>query len=148
MGTADRISALQGSVLAVATRLYGYPNGDRLLCDGFYRRRFSEGGWRESQSRDRAAQPCGGREQHHHLPIPHQAAQWTSIPYHSPQNKAKMLNALQPPKDLYRTLRETLFVRFVLAVLTPFTFLLGTLLRSHYRKVNGDRTPGLTRYRQ
>ncbi|KAL4101816.1 hypothetical protein PRIC1_005564 [Phytophthora ramorum] len=84
----------------------------------------------------------------HHLPIPHQAAQWTSIPYHSPQNKAKMLNALQPPKDLYRTLRETLFVRFVLAVLTPFTFLLGTLLRSHYRKVNGDRTPGLTRYRQ
>ncbi|KAH7464831.1 uncharacterized protein KRP23_12569 [Phytophthora ramorum] len=71
-----------------------------------------------------------------------------SIPYHSPQNKAKMLNALQPPKDLYRTLRETLFVRFVLAVLTPFTFLLGTLLRSHYRKVNGDRTPGLTRYRQ
>uniref|UniRef100_H3GX91 FZ domain-containing protein n=1 Tax=Phytophthora ramorum TaxID=164328 RepID=H3GX91_PHYRM len=45
-----------------------------------------------------------------------------------------MLNALQPPKDLYRTLRETLFVRFVLAVLTPFTFLLGTLLRSHYRK--------------
>ncbi|KAF4128993.1 hypothetical protein GN958_ATG21824 [Phytophthora infestans] len=59
-----------------------------------------------------------------------------------------MLNVLQQPKDLYHTMRETLFARFVLAILTPFIFVLGALLRSHYRKVNGERTPGLTRYRQ
>ncbi|KAF1794018.1 hypothetical protein PC129_g18943 [Phytophthora cactorum] len=59
-----------------------------------------------------------------------------------------MLNVLQPPKDLYHTVRETLFVRFVFVILAPFIFVLGTLLRSHYRKVNGERTPGLTRYRQ
>lgn len=65
----------------------------------------------------------------------------------TPSKKA-MLNALQPPKEVYHTLRETLFVRFVFTILTPFIFILGTLLRSHYRKVNGERTPGLTRYRQ
>jgi hypothetical protein len=55
---------------------------------------------------------------------------------------------MQQPKDLFHTLRETLFVRFVFTILSPFIFVLGTLLRSHYRKVNGERTPGLTRYRQ
>ncbi|KAG6965569.1 hypothetical protein JG688_00007135 [Phytophthora aleatoria] len=45
-----------------------------------------------------------------------------------------MLNVLQPPKDLYHTVRETLFVRFVFVILAPFIFVLGTLLRSHYRK--------------
>ncbi|KAE9032494.1 hypothetical protein PR002_g9145 [Phytophthora rubi] len=58
-----------------------------------------------------------------------------------------MPDMLQPPKDLYLTLRETLFVRFVLTILTPFVFVVGMLLRSHYRKVNGQCTPGLTRYR-
>ncbi|POM62311.1 hypothetical protein PHPALM_28555 [Phytophthora palmivora] len=52
-----------------------------------------------------------------------------------------MPNMLQPSKELYYTLRETLFVRFVATILTPFIFILGALLRSHYRKVNGERTP-------
>ncbi|KAG7378698.1 hypothetical protein PHYPSEUDO_009767 [Phytophthora pseudosyringae] len=60
----------------------------------------------------------------------------------------RVVAMLQPSKDLYRTLRETLFVRFVFTVLAPFIFVLEAVLRSHYRKVNGDRTPGLTRYRQ
>ncbi|KAL7689301.1 hypothetical protein Plhal304r1_c016g0059241 [Plasmopara halstedii] len=56
-----------------------------------------------------------------------------------------MMKSLQ---DMYRTWRDTIFVRFVYAVLTPFVFVLERLTRSHFRKVNGERTPGLTHYRQ
>lgn len=58
------------------------------------------------------------------------------------------MQMLQPLKDMYRTLRDTIFVRFVHAILTPFVLVLERLMRSHYRKVNGQSTPGLTHYRQ
>uniref|UniRef100_A0AAV1V2K3 Uncharacterized protein n=1 Tax=Peronospora matthiolae TaxID=2874970 RepID=A0AAV1V2K3_9STRA len=59
-----------------------------------------------------------------------------------------MNNVLQQLKDRTFALRETLLVRVVSTILTPFILILGMLMRSHDRKGNGERAPGLTRYRQ